>query len=47
MSHSGVPSDSVGTIVHAVKSVAMPMTSAASIPAASTAAGTAVRRTST
>ena len=33
-------------MVHAVKSVAMPITSAASIPAAATAAGTAVVNTS-
>jgi hypothetical protein len=35
----------VGTIVQAVKSVAIPITSAGSTPAASIAAGTAVRRT--
>jgi hypothetical protein len=37
----------VGTIVQAVKSAATPMTSAGSTPAAFTAAGTAVRSTST
>jgi hypothetical protein len=44
---SGVPSASVGSTVHAVKSVAIPMTSAGSMPAAATACGTAVRNTST
>ncbi len=44
---SGVPSASVGTIVQAVKSVAMPMTWAGSMPEARTASGTAMRSTST
>jgi len=41
----GVPSASTGSGVDAVKSVAMPMTAAGSMPAAFTAAGTAVRNT--
>ena len=40
-SHSGVPSARVATIVQAVKSVPIPMTSAASTPDARTASGTA------
>jgi hypothetical protein len=45
-SHSGVPSRRTGSGVEAVKSVPMPMTVAASTPAASIAAGTAERSTS-
>ena len=41
-SHSGVPSASVGSTVHAVKSVPIPMTSAGSTPLAARASGTAV-----
>jgi hypothetical protein len=45
--HSGTPSAFVGSTVHAVKSVAIPTTFAASMPAAATAEGTAIRSTST
>jgi hypothetical protein len=44
---SGVPSASVGTIVHAVKSVAMPITDEGSMPDDRTASGTALFSTST
>ena len=44
--HSGVPSDRVGSTVHAVKSVPMPTTSAAETPLAATAFGTASLSTS-
>src|SRR4051812_34359901 len=45
--HSGVPSRSTGSGVEAVKSVPIPTTSEGAMPAACTAAGTAVRRTPT
>ena len=41
----GVPSAKVGTIVQAVKSVAIPMTSATSTPDIRIASGTATRST--
>ena len=43
--HSGVPSAVAGRTVQAVKSVAMPITAAGSMPASRTAAGTATRST--
>ena len=43
--HSGVPSAVVGSTVQAVKSVAMPITAAGSMPASRMASGTAVRST--
>jgi hypothetical protein len=46
-SHSGVSSAVVGTIVQAVKSMPIPKTCAGSAAAARSAAGTAVRSTST
>ncbi len=45
--HSGVPSARVGRIVHAVKSIPRPMTSAGSMPASARADGTACRTAST
>ena len=45
-SHNGVPSAVVGTMVQAVKSVPIPTTWSGRVPAAASAAGTALRRTS-
>ncbi len=39
--HSGVPSASVGSIVQAVKSIPIPITSAGSTPVSASSAGTA------
>jgi hypothetical protein len=43
---AGDPSSVVGTMVHAVKSVATPIISVGSTPAALIASGTAIRSTS-